>query len=176
MRPSTTARRYAQAAFAVAQDEGNANLWLQRLAVVATSLEDDKIRLFFKDPAVGMNEKMSALDRSFGSFEPRILNLLKVLVSHHRIHLIPQIVVEFRDLYRASQGIEEARVTVAHQIDDAEKQRITDKLASITGKKVDLTVQVDPRILGGVVVQMGDRLVDASVSGRLQRLRQKLVV
>src|SRR5579884_1927895 len=176
MRPSTTARRYAQAAFAVAQGEGNASLWLQRLEVVAMTLQDNSIRLFFRDPAVGMKEKMAALDRSFGSFEPRILNLLKVLVSHHRVHLVPQILTEFRDLYRSSQGIEEARVTVAHQIDDAEKQRIAAKLSSITGKKVDLTVQVDPRILGGVVVQMGDRLVDASVSGRLQRLRQKLVV
>jgi len=176
VRPSTTARRYAQAAFAVAQGDGDPQEWLRYLDMTAQTIQDSNVRLFFRDPAVGTQEKLTALDRSFGSFPPRMLNLLRVLVAHQRMHLVPQIRDEFRDLFREARGIQEARVTVAHQIDDSERQRIAQRLSSMTGKTIDLTVEIDPRILGGIVVQMGDRLVDASVAGRLQRLRQKLAI
>jgi len=68
------------------------------------------------------------------------------------------------------------RVTVARELTDAERADVQRRLAQATGKQIDLTTEIDPSILGGIVIRMGDRLIDASVAGRLERLRQDLAV
>ena len=79
-------------------------------------------------------------------------------------------------LEREAKGIVEADVTVARRVSPEEERSIADRLQRLTGKQVDITVHIDPAILGGLVVRFGDRVIDASVAGRLQRLRQQIAV
>jgi F-type H+-transporting ATPase subunit delta len=107
---------------------------------------------------------------------PHVVNLVRILAARDRIHLLPSILQEFVALDREARGILEARVTVARPIDDREQEEVRRRLEQLTGKTVEIHTDVDSSILGGIVVRMGDRLIDASVAGRLQRLRQEMAV
>jgi F-type H+-transporting ATPase subunit delta len=176
MIPSTTARRYAEAAFAVAQKDGNPEVWLRDLESMQQSLQDPQVAEYFRDPAIAQEDKLRTLERLSSSMSPHVLNLLRVLVTRHRLHLLPAVAREFAELQRQAMGIVEAEVTVARPVSEDEKRRISERLQQATGKRVDVEIRVDPSILGGIIVQVGDRLVDASVAGRLQRLRQEMAV
>ncbi len=176
MRPSTTARRYAEAAFSVAEQDGNAGLWLRDLHAISEALRDNSVALFFKDPKVAREEKLEAISQIFGAAHPHVANLLRLLVSQGRMFLVPGIAQEFTALLRQARGIIEAGVTVARSVSDTEREDIVRRLETSTGKKVEVHLQVDPSILGGIIVRIGDRLIDASVAGRLDRLRHQMAV
>ena len=117
---------------------------------------------------------MSALEVVFGSLQPHVLNLLRELVSRQRFHLVPQILGEFARLEREARGVRDAHVTVARDVTDDERHAISRELSSRVGGQVEVHLNVDPSLLGGIVVRVGDQVYDASVSTRLQRLRQEL--
>lgn len=176
MRPSTTARRYAEAAFAVAQQDGNSDQWLQDLKAVQEALKRPVVESFFDDPNISREERLETLPMLFPSAPAHVLNLLRILSSRHRMHLVPQVVAEFEHLVNEAQGVVEATVTVARPIEEEERREIAQRLSQVTGKNVEVQTEVDPNIIGGVVIRVGDQLVDASIAGRLQRLRQQLAV
>lgn len=176
MRPSTTARRYAEAAFQVAQQDGDMSSWLTDLQAAADLVQESRVASYFRDPATGTQEKLAKLNEVFGHFSPHVLNLLRVLTVSHRLHLLPPVMREFEALEKQARGVLEAEVTVARPMSDGERAEIEQRLNTLTGKHVELQTHVDPRILGGIIIQIGDKLIDASVAGRLQRLRQNLVV
>jgi F-type H+-transporting ATPase subunit delta len=125
---------------------------------------------------VAREEKVETLPRLFPGLSEQVLNLLRVLASKQRMQLLPSIVSEFEHLVREARGVLEAEVTVARPVTDIDQQGILQRLRGLTGKDVQIHVSVDPAILGGVVVRIGDQVIDASVSGRLDRLRQELAV
>jgi F-type H+-transporting ATPase subunit delta len=176
VRVSSTARRIAGAAFAVAQEEGDTAGWLADLRTAANVVERPEMASYFKDPKVPQEQKLQSVNDAFGSVRPTVQNLLRMLVSQQRIYLLPGVYREFELLDRAARGVTEATVRVARPISDADQRQIADRLAQMTGKMVELHTEIDPSILGGVVVRLGDRLIDASVAGRLQRLRHRLAV
>ncbi len=176
MRPSSTARRYAEAAFEIAQEEGATEAWLNDLRTAERLAGDPQLSRYFRDPNIPRETKLQTADQVFAGLRPHVLNLLRLLVTRFRLHLLPNLVHEFETLQRDALGIVDADVTVARSISDAERDAIARRLAEVTGKQVHMATQVDPAILGGIVVRMGDRLIDASVAGRLQRLRQELAV
>jgi F-type H+-transporting ATPase subunit delta len=176
MRPSTTARRYAEAAFDVARRDNDVQGWLRDLQMAAETVKQPDIANFFRDPKVGREEKVETVGRTFQAMRPRVVNLVRILAARDRVHLLPSILQEFIALDRAARGILEARVTVARPIDSREQEEVRRRLEQLTGKTVDVRTDVDPTILGGIVVRMGDQLIDASVAGRLQRLRQEMAV
>jgi F-type H+-transporting ATPase subunit delta len=176
VRPSTTARRYAEAAFDVAQADGNVDVWLQDLGAVEEALRRPVVSAFFEDPNVGRDERLQTLPMLFPNAPQHVLNLLRLLATRHRMHLVPSVVREFEALVHEARGVLEASVTVARPIDEAERTEIAQRLGQATGKTVEVQTHVDPSIIGGVVIRVGDQLIDASISGRLQRLRQQLAV
>lgn len=176
MRLSTTARRYAEAAFDVSQRDGTTAEWLRQLTSVQDLLERSTIREYFDDPNVSREEKLETLPRFFPDLDPHVVNLLRILTSRHRMHLVPQVVAELERLLRESRGVAEATVTVARPIGTDEQQKIAQQLGRALGKQVEIRTEVDPSIIGGIVVRIGDQLIDASVAGRLERLRQQLAV
>jgi F-type H+-transporting ATPase subunit delta len=95
-------------------------------------------------------------------------------VRRGRIELLPRVAAELRRMWEQRQGIVHAVVTSAAPLSQAEGDAVRDKLAAMTGDTVELELQVDPSLLGGVLVHMGDRLIDGSVRGRLERLRARL--
>lgn len=176
MRPSTTARRYAEAAFDVAREDGDLDRWVSELRNMSDMIQRPNVRSYFDNPDVSTDEKLATLSQFFPEATPHVLNLLRVLTSRHRVHLMPPIAAEFEQLVRSARGILEATVTVARPVTDAEREEIRQRLSGATGKQVEIETQVDPSIIGGVIVHIGDHLVDASIAGRLQRLRQNLAV
>jgi F-type H+-transporting ATPase subunit delta len=159
---------------AVAREDGNVQEWLDHLARAAGVVGNPEASAFFKDPNVSQKDKASALESLFADVPVHVLNLLRLLVITGRLHLVPSILAEMRGLDREARGIVEAQVTVARCLADSEVAEIARRLGEATGRTIEIRARVDESILGGIVVRMGDRLVDASVKGRLDRLRGEL--
>jgi F-type H+-transporting ATPase subunit delta len=176
MRPSSTARRYAEAAFDVAHQDGNADQWLADLRRVQQLLDRPIVRQYFEEPNVSREEKVETLPRLFPDLPEHVLNLLRILTNKHRMHLIPAVADELERLIRESRGITEATVTVARPVDEQERREIAQRLGTLLGKQVVIHTEVDESIIGGIVIRIGDQLMDASVAGRFERLRQELAV
>lgn len=177
MRPSTTARRYAEAAFDVARDDNDVEGWLADLRAAAEALGEPSAASYFKDPKASSEDKIATLRQLLPNVRPHVLNLLLTLVSRHRIGLLPGIVTEFETLEHAARGIVEAYVTVARAISEKDARELGARLGQVEGgRQVNLHTHIDPAILGGIVVRIGDRLFDWSVRGRLERLRQEIAV
>jgi F-type H+-transporting ATPase subunit delta len=174
MRPSSIARRYAEAAFEVARSSDDVSAWLRELQVVEETFSDVSLLRYFRDPNVGREEKLNALEKLFPHLRPEILNLLRILAIRGRLGILSSIRYDIERLDRDARGVAEVSVTTARPVDDAERQAIAQRLGAATGKTVEVHTNVDPSIIGGIVVRVGDRLVDASIAGRLQRLRQDL--
>jgi F-type H+-transporting ATPase subunit delta len=176
MKPSSTARRYAEAAFDVAREQGDVPGWLADLQQAAQALQDESTVRYFKDPNIPQQQKLVTLQNAFADVRPEILNLLRMLQLRGRLQLLPAILAELRELDRRARGIIEATVTVARPITDAERDEIGRRLSASLGQTVDMHALVNPALLGGLVVRIGDKLIDASIAGRLERLRHELAV
>lgn len=176
MRHSSTARRYAQAAFDVARENNDVEPWLRDLESAAEGLKEQTVAHYFKDPNVPTDAKLTTLERVFPRAGQHVANLLRMLALRERLHLLPAIYEEFKGLDREARGVIEAEATVAHPCENSEREEIARRLSDATGKTVEVQLKVNSAILGGIVVRIGDRLIDASVSGRLERLRQIMAV
>ena len=104
-----------------------------------------------------------------------MLNLIGLMLRRGRIQELPRLAAEFRRLDNARQGITVATAISAAPLTQDEIRALTERLEEFTGGRVELDVQVDPSLLGGLVVRVGDRMIDGSVRGRLERLRNQLV-
>ena len=176
-RPGTAARRYAEAAFQIAARDGTTDEWQARLGQLAAVLEDARMARLAGNPALPPAERERVLLAALGwegSDEPAV-NLVRLLLRRGRIGLAGSIAAEFRRLVQQSRGIVGATVSAAAPLSAAEEDAVRRRLEAMTGRQVDLTVVIDPELIGGVAVRIGDRMIDASVRGRLRRLRERLV-
>jgi F-type H+-transporting ATPase subunit delta len=137
---------------------------------------DPGVGRYFRDPKQGAEETMQAVVRIFdGRVGPQSLNVLRMLAVRQRTEIIPLIYEAFQTLVRQARGIVVADVTTAIEVDDAEKERIAEHLARMTGStRVAIRTHVNPNIIGGFVARVGDQLIDGSVSTSLQQLRHRL--
>lgn len=176
MIPSSAARRYAQAAFDVARADATLPQWLETLREASRTYQDPSTRLFFKDPNIPHERKLEAIDTLLSKVPEHPRNLLRMLAVRNRLHLLPALIRELEALDREEKGIVQATVTVARPLSESEQRDIGDRLGRSTGKSVELSVTVEPAIIGGVVVRIGDEVIDSSVAGRLERLRHDMAV
>lgn len=181
-RHTTAARRYAEAAFQVAERDGSFEAWRARLDAAATALADERLMGTLRNPATPVEERDTLLDAILqglgdaGASTARpVANLASLLLRRGRIDLLPNVASEFRRLDDARQGIVAASATSASALGPDEVRALTARLEQLTGGRVALDLQVDPSIIGGLIVRVGDRLIDGSVRGRLERLRSRLV-
>ena len=175
-RRDTAARRYAEAAFEVAQRDDTVAAWRSELGDAATVVEAENVRRVLANPAVPLDERQAHLESAFGPLVSRsVLNMISLMLRRGRIEQLPRVAAEFRRLDNARQGITIATATSAAPLTKDEVRALTARLEQMTGGRVELDVQVDPSLLGGLVVRVGDRLIDGSVRGRLERLRNQLV-
>lgn len=168
----STARRYAEAAFEIAQRDDSMDDWLAAFEVAGERLVDPALTRLLTNPSVPSASRVEVLERIVGddvSGAPR--NLLALMVRRGRFEQLPAVIREFRRLYRLREGIVEATVTSASTLEGAEIEALQSRLESVTGKRVELSQRVDAALLGGVQVRVGDQLIDGSVAGRLERLR-----
>jgi F-type H+-transporting ATPase subunit delta len=171
----STARRYAEAIFEIAERDGNVEAWLEQLHSVAAAVSDESIVRGLEDPNVPIERRLAALDKALGpDMVPQMRNLLPLIVRRRRVEMLPQIAREFRRLYNKRAGIVEATAFSAAPLDGQELAALRSRLEQMTGGNVELETRVDESLLGGIQVRLGDQLIDGSVRGRLERLRNRL--
>ena len=178
MRDTTIARNYAETLIALAGKGNDLRGWGAMITDLADAMgQNPALRLFLESPRVGAAEKNAVLTAAFKDVVPRnFLRFLQSLVSHRRQMLIPEIAREYLDLVDAAEGRIHARVTVARETPDEEKSAIAKQLSRLFGKDVVPHLTVDPSIMGGVIVHVGDTVLDGSVKKRLASLRRRMVV
>lgn len=170
----STARRYAEAAFEIAERDDSMEAWVAALAVAEERLVDPEVTRLLSNPSVPAASRVEVLERILGDDVTGAQhNLLALMVRRGRFEQLPAVIREFRRLYRLREGIVEATVTSAATLDDAEIAALQTRLEAMTGKRIELSQAVDPELLGGVQVRVGDQLIDGSVAGRLERLRNE---
>lgn len=175
-RPSTAARRYAEAAFELATRDDVLDAWAEGLDLAAQVTSDLRIAAFVDSPAAPLRDRLGLLDRTLSGRVPEgVLKLAKLLAERRAVDRLPAILAEYRRLLNGQRGIVEALVVSAAPLSPDETEALRRKVAQITDKTVDLVVRVDDALIGGLTVRIGDTLYDASVRGRLERLREQLV-
>jgi F-type H+-transporting ATPase subunit delta len=185
-RPVTASRRYAEAAFQIATRDGTTEQWQERLDQLAALLDDDRVARVAANPALAQGERERMLGEALGwealggdalgwPVDDPAFNLVRLLLRRGRIRLAGGIAREFRRLVQRASGIVAATVMSATELSPGEEAAIRARLEKMTGGKVELAFQLDPSLIGGVAVRIGDRMIDASVRGRLERLREQLM-
>ena len=167
------AKRYAQAAFEIAVQDGTIDGWRSSLADIATVLTDSSAADVFADARIPVDERVAMVGRALDIPE-KPLNLARVLVSKGRSHEARGVSEAFNRMADERAGIAHAQITTAVSLSPEELAAIESRLTATTGKTISAVAVVDPAIIGGVVVRVGDELIDGSVRTRLKRLRREL--
>ncbi len=173
----TVARRYSAALFSLAREGGSIDRCVAELDAFAAALDKDPdVRDFFLSPVVDRGQKIAML-RS--AFETRLgeltFNFLVLLVRKRRENLIATIARQMHELQDADTGRAVATIATPQPLDPPELAALARRLSNVYGKPIIPQARVDGGLLGGMVVQMGDHYVDASVSGRLEEVRRHLL-
>jgi F-type H+-transporting ATPase subunit delta len=177
MRDATIARNYAEALLMLARKADDLPAWGRLIDDVANAMErDDRLRRFLEAPQVSADEKNAVLSKAYEDRAPRLfLRFLQRLVMNRRQMLIPDIANEYRDLVDEVEGRIHAQVTLARDVDDEQRAEIARQLSHTLGKTVVPQVRINPNILGGIIVRVGDRVMDGSVRRRLGILRSRML-
>jgi len=173
-RRETAARRYADAAFEIGRADGTLEVWERDLATLRTALGDEQLRRLVEHPAVPFAEKEKVLRQVAKNVTAEPLSMALLMVRRGRPGAIDAMVDRFAELVRRERGISLAEVRTARPLDDAQRTAITQRLRELTGDKIEMNEVVDDALIGGISVRIGDRLYDASVRSRLERLRARL--
>ncbi|MGH7902716.1 MAG: F0F1 ATP synthase subunit delta [Candidatus Dormibacteraceae bacterium] len=172
---SASARRYARAIFELALAEGSEAVWARRLEILDRLLSEPRVRAVVENPSLATSRRLEAIaaviPKEAGA---EGLNLARMLVTGRRSAVIGEIESEFQRLVDEASGRVRATATTAVELARRDREHLTRELSKRLGKKVRLEVRVDPAIVGGLVLQIGDRVVDASIASRLRQLHRQL--
>ena len=173
---STAARRYAEAAFELATRDKAHDAYADGLELAAAILGQQTVLDVLRNPARPLSQRTEVVDGLLASRVPEpVLKLVGLLVARGKADRIGAVAAEYRRLLNKERGIVEALATAASPLTEDEIAALKRKVAQMTGSTVDLRVEVDESLIGGLTVRVGDTLYDASVRGRLERLRERLV-
>jgi F-type H+-transporting ATPase subunit delta len=172
---ATVARPYAEAAFEAALDKGSLGPTAEGLQLLAAIARNDQMRFVLSDPRVSAAQKKELFaDVTGGKLDPVASSLLDVLVDNHREVLIGEIEQQFEALKREHDRVVKARITSAQPLTDQQRADIVGALERRYGKKVEAELDVDPDLLGGARVQVGDQVIHASVRDALAQMAAAL--
>ena len=173
--PTTIARPYAEAAFRLAQ-EGNAFLaWSQMLGLVGSVIADPRIAAALDNPRLSTADKESLVLSVLGDkLDPLGRNFVRILIEADRITLLPQIATLFEDLRNSAEGVAKAVIESAFPMSEGQIAELTAALQKRFGKKIETTVEIDPALIGGARITVGDTVIDGSVQAKLQAMATQL--
>jgi ATP synthase F1 delta subunit len=166
---------YARALFESAMESGQLDEIQEQLGIWADALGGNKdLQTFFFSPRFSSAEKKDAVRRIIDGGNERFLNFLELLAERHRLPATFRIRRSFDELWREEHKLLPVEVTSAVELDDGLVRSIGERIEERTGRRIELTSRIDPDIIGGLVLRVGNKVLDASVQGRLQRLRKQI--
>jgi F-type H+-transporting ATPase subunit delta len=169
-----SAKRYAKALFDLARDEGKLEPWMAALRNAVAVLDDPTVSFYFSLPKIPMSRKLEAIDLLARGADPTLIRFLGLLASRQAISLLPDIMREYGDLLDGLLGRVRATATTAVPLSKAQQDQLRKQLRDMLEKDVVLEARVDESIIGGIVVRVGDQVIDGSVRTKLERLKQRL--
>src|SRR4051812_22013929 len=169
------AQVYARSLFEVAKEHDKLDEVREQLGQVADALDQTReLALFFFSPYFSTEEKKQGLDRAIDGADPVVRNFLELLIEKHRTPALFRIRREFDSLWEEEHKLLPVTVTSAVELPEDTVQSIGDAIGRQTGRRVQLTAKVDPDVLGGLVVRVGNSILDASIRNRLENLRRSV--
>ena len=169
------ARVYAEALFEVAKQKGKLDVIRDQLAQVADALESDRdLAVFFFSPYFSSAEKRDGIARAIAGAEPELTNFLELLVEKHRMPVIFRMRRRFDEMWAEENRQLDVTLTSAVELDPEVVERVGAEIERQTDRKVQLRSQVEGDLLGGLVLQVGNMVLDASIRNRLERLRKEV--
>lgn len=171
---STTARPYARAIFELAEQRGGFDQWSSRLAFWASVVQDDAIRSRLSEPGITAQAKADLIVQVSDGLDDDSRSLLKLLADNDRLLALPDMHQQYEQLRREAEGEVEAHIVSAYELTDDQSNRIVEALGKRLARKVKITNEVDPELIGGAIIRAGDLVIDGSIRGRLSGLEQSV--
>jgi F-type H+-transporting ATPase subunit delta len=169
------ARVYAEALFEVARDKGKLDEIHEQLGQVADTITENRdIQVFLFSPYFSSAEKRDGIDRLISGAEPELVNFLKLLAEKHRMPVIFRVRRRFDEMWAKEERRLAVRLTSAVELPSSVVKELGREIEEQTGQTIELTSDVDENILGGLVLQVGNMVLDASVRNKLERLRKEV--
>jgi F-type H+-transporting ATPase subunit delta len=167
-------KRYAQAAFELALEKGELEVWQADLSKAAGIASDTELMSLLENPKLPFDTKKGLLEKRLGKVIPLVLNLACLLMSRGRLKIVGDISQQYGQLLDSHHAIEHAEVATALPLDDKDKARLANRLGEMVGQKIIIDAQTDPSIIGGFRARIGDTLIDGSIHNILESLRKSL--
>ena len=166
---------YARSLFEVAKDQDKLDVVRDQLGAFTDALSETReLQVFFFSPYFSTQEKEDGLERAVSDADPVVLNFLKLLISKHRMPVIFRIRARLDRMWEDENRLLPVEITSAVELDETIVRQLGDRITEQTGRKVELSSRVEPAILGGIVVQVGNSVLDASIRNRLDQLRRQV--
>ena len=166
---------YARSLFEVANEQDKLDVVRDQLGAFADALSETRdLQVFFFSPYFSTAEKEDGLERVVSDADPAVLNFLKLLIEKHRMPVLFRIRANYEALWEEENKLLPVKITSAVELDKQIVAQLGDRIAEQTDRKVDISADVDPDILGGIVVRVGNSVLDASVRNRLEQLRRQV--
>jgi ATP synthase F1 delta subunit len=166
---------YARSLFQVAQDQGKTDDIREQLAQFEEALSEDRgLSTFFFSPYFSIEEKKEGLHKAVDGADENLMNFFELLIEKHRMPVIHRIRREYDGLWREENKMLPVQVTSAVELDEQIVKDLGERIGESTGRKVDLTSRVDEGIIGGIVLRVGNSVLDASIRNRLEQLRKQV--
>jgi F-type H+-transporting ATPase subunit delta len=177
MRAPTIARNYAEALLVLARNDEDLDGWGEAINGVVTAMEsDDRLRRFLEAPQISAAEKNAVIGKAFEDKLPKkMVRFIQKLVLNRRQMLLPEVALQYGNLVDEASGRIHAQVTLSRDASEADRKMIAEQLSRAFAKTVVPHMNVNPAILGGVVVKVGDQVMDGSVRKRLKTLKARIV-
>jgi ATP synthase F1 delta subunit len=167
---------YARSLFEVAREQDKLDVVREQLGAFSDALSENRdLQVFFFSPYFATKEKQDGLERVVTDADPVILNFLKLLIEKHRMPVVFRIRSNYDSMWEEENKLLPVHITSAVELDSAIVEQLGDRISEQTDRKVELSANVDPEILGGIVVRVGNSVLDASVRNRLEQLRKQVV-
>jgi F-type H+-transporting ATPase subunit delta len=169
------AQVYARSLFEVAKEHDKLEVVHEQLGQIADAVgEQHDLQVFFFSPYFSTDEKVEGLHRALEDADETVVNFLELLIEKHRMPALFRIRREFETLWEQENRLLPVQVTSAIELDENTVRQIGDAIGEQTGRRIELTSEVDPDILGGIVLRVGNSILDASIRNRLEKLRKQV--
>jgi ATP synthase F1 delta subunit len=169
------ARVYAEALFEVAKERDKLDEIHEQLGQLVDAVERDRdLQVFFFSPYFSSGEKREGLERAISGAEPELINFFELLIDKHRMPVVFRLRVRFDELWAEENKLLEVTLTSAVELDPKVVDRVGQEIERQTGRRIELTSDVDDAILGGLVLRVGNMVLDASLRNKLEKLRREV--